>query len=486
MMNHSWRRRRTVAWYECLLVARDGAMWLSVAALVAAIVAAWMTSTAWLDTQRTLVDTRAREERIRLIDLQKMIDREREKAAASGQDSALVPFNVRHATYAGHYMGQRWMVLPILDAAPLALGESDLQPGAALASLDRWQGEDRGEFASPAWLRLPRFDLFFAIAYLLPLALILTCTAAVSAEREHGTLHLRLTQGTRPSRLGIGRVLMRGGLVTAAAGVTVAILLVTRFGASGDVLARLALWELSLAAYAACWLAVIAWIDAGSHSIAANLLMASGAWILLLFVLPGAVTMGAELRHPVESRAALERTRREAYQDTWNGRNEEILQAFYAAHPEIPADRDPRGSLERYAIFQMRALELIQQAVRPVETSLDERARAYRTFIGAARFASPLLLFYDLSTTAAGTDDARREDFRAQRERFLAAWDAFYAPRIYQRIAVDDLSRTPAIRYREPGLRPRAGALTASLATLLGFAGLTFAAAFRRYLRTGI
>jgi hypothetical protein len=363
------------------------------------------------------------------------------------------------------------------------LGESDLQPGAALASLDRWQGQNRGEFESPAWLRLPRFDLFFATAYLVPLALILTCTAAVSTEREHRTLHLRLTQGTRPWTLGLGRVLMRGGLVTAFAGLTVAVLMLARGGMNGDTLARLAVWEASLAAYAASWLAVIAWIDAGGRSIAANLLMASGAWILLLFVLPGAVTTFAELRHPVDSRAELERTRRQAYQETWNGRNEEILQAFYAAHPEIPPDRDPRGSNERYAVFQMRALELIQEEVRPIEASLDARARAYRESIHATRFASPLLLFYDLATTAAGTDEARRDDFRAQRERFLTEWDDFYKTRIYQRVAVDDLSRTPTFRYQEPGLKARAGAIAASLAALLGLAALTLAAALRRYHR---
>jgi hypothetical protein len=480
-MNHSWQRRRAIAWYECVLVVRDATMWLSIAALVVAIVAAWMSGSGWLDTQRALIETLAREERVRLADLQRLVDREVEKAQVAGQASALVPFNVRHATYAGHYMGQRWMVLPILQAAALALGESDLQPGTALASLDRWQGQDRGEFASPAWLRLPRFDLFFATAYLLPLALILTCTAAVSAEREHRTLHLRLTQGTRPWTLGIGRVLMRGGLVTASGGAAVAVLMLMRGGADGDTLARLAVWEVSLAAYAACWLAVIAWIDAGGRSIAANLLMASGAWILLLFVLPGAVTTFAELRHPVNSRAELERTRREAYQETWNGRNEEILRAFYAAHPEIPPDRDPRGSLERYAVFQMRALELIREEVRPIETTLDTRARAYRESLHASRYASPLLLFYDLSTTAAGTDEARREDFRAQRERFLAEWDDFYATRIYQRIAVDDLSRTPAFRYQETGLKARAGNIAASLAALFGLTAIMLTAAFQRY-----
>jgi hypothetical protein len=480
-MNLVWRRRLTVARYECILVARDATMWLSVATLVTAIVAAWISGNGWLDTQRALLETLTREQQVRLADLQQRIDREREKADAAGLTSAPVPFNVRHATYAGHYMGQRWMVLPILQAAGLALGESDLQPGAALASLDRWQGQDRGEFASPAWLRLPRFDLFFATAYLLPLALILTCTAAVSTEREHRTLHLRLTQGTRPWTLGIGRVLMRGGLVTASAGLTVAVLLVAWAGANTDTLARLAVWELSLAAYAACWLAVIAWIDAGGRSIAANLLMASGAWILLLFVLPGAVTTVAELRRPVDSRAELERTRREAYQETWNGRNEEILRAFYAAHPEIPPDRDPRGSLERYAIFQMRALELIQDEVRPIETTLDTGARAYRDSIHASRFASPLLLFYDLATTAAGTDEARRQNFRAQRERFLVEWDRFYATRIYQRIAVDDLSRTPVFRYEEPGLQVRASSVAASLATLSALASVVLMAALRRY-----
>src|ERR671915_2032979 len=141
--------------------------------------------------------------------------------------------------------------------------------------------------------------------------------------------------------------------------------------------------------------------------------------------------------------------------------------AGWRRSPGSTPEGDPRGSNERYAVFQMRALELIQEEVRPIEARLDARAHAYRESIHATRFASPLLLFYDLATTAAGTDEARREDFRAQRERFLAEWDDFYARRIYLRIAVDDLSRTPTFRYQEPGLKARASAIAASLAALL-------------------
>lgn len=87
------------------------------------------------------------------------------------------------------------------------------------------------------------------------------------------------------------------------------------------------------------------------------------------------------------------------------------MKAFYAARPEIPPERDPPGSNERYGIYQMRLLEIMRERLLPLEATFDRRAADYRGFIEDARFGSPLLLFHDLSTSAAGTHTARLEDF---------------------------------------------------------------------------
>lgn len=476
--------RARVAAFECLMVWRDPSVWLTLTVLLAMIATGWVAARHWIASQERLTRTLLDEQAIRLRDLQERMDRERETQLKKGVPPAPVLFGSRHATSIGHYSGQRWMVQPMLPTAPLALGEADLQPLGYLASVDRWQGQQQGQFSSPLWQRFVRFDVYFVVGYLLPLALIVLCAGVLSTEREHRTLSLRLTQGSRPWATGLGRVALRGGLLALIIGVSVPIMIWWSGGIVDGTIARLLLWEVELAAYVLFWLSVIAWVDSRGHSIAANLLICTGLWIVLLFIAPGLVSMAAGAAYPIQSRADFERVRRDAYQDTWSERNDEILDAFYAAHPEIPRDRDAPGGLERYAIFQMRTLEMMRETLLPLEASLDETARRHRQLAHRLRFASPLLLLHDLSTTAAGTGMARVEDFWRQRDRFAAEWDAFYVTRIYTREPIEDLRVTPAFVYREPPLAGRAATLSSSMAGLLLPAGVLSVwalAGFRRF-----
>lgn len=459
----AWAAAYRIGRFEWRLVRRDRAVWLTIAVLLIASLAAWSTARTWMTDRERLVTTLLHEQERRLDDLQARIDQERRRHVAEGIPLAPVKFGLRHATTIGHYSGQRWVVQPMSPTTPLALGELDLQPLGDMASVDRWQGQSRAQFTSPLWLRFVRFDIFLVVAYLLPLGLMLLCGGIVSAEKEQGTLQLRLTQGGRLSTLSLGRLALRGGLAT----LLVALVVGGLVWHGGGSIAQLLLWEAGLVSYALFWLSLIAWVDAGGYSVAANLLTGIVLWIVLLFVVPGLVRTVVDAVRPLPSRAAFERAHREAYEATWNNRNEEILNAFYAAHPEIPRDRDERGGLERFAIFQMRALELMRDTLLPLEASLDETARRHRRLIQDARFLSPLLLLHDVATTAAGTDIARVEDFWQQRERFLQQWDDYYVTRIYTREPIDDLTRTPTFEYQEPGLRRRLAALSASLAGLL-------------------
>lgn len=479
-----WAAWRRVVRYECVMVWRDPAIWVAAILLVLLTAAGWSTARHWIASQDGLTRTLLDEQTIRLRDLQQRMDREREKRSAEGQPLSPVMFGSRHATTIGHYMGQRWLVQPMLPTGPLAIGEADLQPLGYMASVDRWQGQQQQQFSSPLWQRFVRFDVFFVVGYLFPLALIVVCAGTLSAEREDRTLSLRLTQGSRPWTIACGRVALRGGLLTLIVGITVAAIVWGSVGLGADVVTRVLLWEAGLIAYALFWMAAIVWVDSRAGSVASNLLICTGVWIVLLFIMPGLVSTAATARHPIESRADFERARRDAYDDTWSGRNAEIMDAFYASHPEIPRDRDPRGSLERYAIFQMRALELMRETLLPLEAGFDAQARQHREFAHALRFCSPLLLLHDLATTAAGTSMARVEDFRQQRDRFLGLWDRFYVTRIYTREPIEQLRDTPVFVYREPPLRDRASALLASGAGLLlpaaALVGLALTA-FRRF-----
>jgi hypothetical protein len=459
---------RVVARMEGRLIWRDRAVWMTAAALVLALGAAWISAWTWTTGHQTRIEVLLREQDTRLRDLQQRIDKERAALLSEAKPLAPVLFGSRHGTSVGHYSGQRWMVQPVLPTAPLALGELDLQPLGHLASVDRWQGQARAEPSSPLWQRFPRFDVLFVLAYLLPLSIIVTCAGAVSAEREAGTLRLRAAQGGGGAALGFGRVIARGGLLT---GVAVAVVVAgawTNGGFAAGSWPYLALWTAACVAYAAFWLSIVLWVDSWGQSTGVNLLVCAGCWLLLLFVAPGVVRVAADWTRPVTSRAAFEQARRQAYQDTWGTlTNRDVLAAFYASRPDISPARDQEGSLERYCIYQMRLLETMRETLLPLEETLDRYAAANRDLIRDLRFASPLLMLHDVTSIAAGTDVGRLEDFLTQRGAFFDEWDAFYVSRIYSREPIEDLAATPAFVYTEPSLASRTPAILSSLLGLL-------------------
>jgi len=478
------RAWRTMTRTEGRLIWRDRAVWMTAAALALTLGAAWLSAHTWTAGHQSRIDVLLAEQATRLEGVQERIDTERAGLLAEGKPLSPVLFGSRHGTSIGHYSGGRWMVQPVLPTTPLALGELDLQPLGHLASVDRWQGQATAEPSSPIWQRFPRFDVLFVLAYLFPLALIVTCAGIVAAEREAGTLRLRAAQGGGLAALAFGRVGVRGGLLTALAILVVIGGAWGTTGVTGAVVPYLAIWIAGCVAYAAFWLGLMLWVDSWGQSTGVNLLVCAGCWLLLLFVSPGVVRVAADWTRPVISRASFEQERREAYQDTWGTlTNREVLAAFYASRPEISPSRDEEGGLERYGIYQMRLLEIMRETLIPLERVFDQRAAEYRAFIARARFWSPLLVLHHLSTTSAGTDRVRLEDFLRQRAAFLGEWDDFYITRIYTREPIEDLNATPTFAYTAPSLASQAPAVLASLAGLLLPAVAMSWLAFRGYRR---
>lgn len=227
------------------------------------------------------------------------------------------------------------MVQPLLPTAPLALGETDLQPIGYMASVDRWDGQKRAEPSSPLWQRLPRFDVFFVVAYLLPLAIFVTCSGVVAAEREAGTLALRVALGGSTVDLGFGRVLLRAGLLTALSVVAVLASVAASGGFVSSSWPYLAVWTAGCVAYAVFWVSIVLWFDSWRRSTGVNLLACASCWLLLLFVAPGAVRIIADWTRPVSSRASFEQERREAYAADTSGpmTNRRRLEGFLRRPP---------------------------------------------------------------------------------------------------------------------------------------------------------
>lgn len=126
-----------------------------------------------------------------------------------------------------------------------------------------------------------------------------------------------------------------------------------------------------------------------------------------------------------------------------------IMTAFYREHPHIAPARDPRGSNERFMIYQMRAVLLLDERVRDIEERYTRQRQAQRRFLAAARFVSPALLMQHALEEVAGTGVGRRAHFDAQLDAFFSEWRAFFIPRIYNRVPVVEHTATPRFSYVE-------------------------------------
>ena len=129
--------------------------------------------------------------------------------------------------------------------------------------------------------------------------------------------------------MGVGRALLRGALIAGLVVTTVVGLQVASSGAMETTgMVRLVIWSTGVVTYLGFWLALIVWVDSRAQGVAVNLLTCTGLWVVLVFVVPAAVTVVADVVHPIASRAEFERARRHAYQEAWSLSNDEVLKAF--------------------------------------------------------------------------------------------------------------------------------------------------------------
>lgn len=102
------------------------------------------------------------------------------------------------------YFVRKTALKPHLPLSPLAAGVSDLAPSRLEIKLNTPFGfADTYDFENPRSLALGRFDLAFAIVFVLPIGLLLLFALLVTFEKDRGMLRLMAAQAASP-RLWIG------------------------------------------------------------------------------------------------------------------------------------------------------------------------------------------------------------------------------------------------------------------------------------------
>lgn len=269
--------------------------------------------------------------------------------------------------------------------------------------------------------RFGRLTPASVLALLLPLLVVVAGFAAVSAEREGGTLGVLLTQGATPTQILAGKVLATG-TVGALATLPVALAVAVMAGpgldgpASGTRLGALAA---IYAVYLAGWVLVTVLISAVRTSSRSALAQLLALWVVICVATPRVAASVAGALYPLPSRAELTAQVEQALNEVgdshrpddpfFNSLREEYLERYQVgAVEDLPVNW--RGVLSRESealtsrVFEDHRQELVEGHLRQ------------NGVLAWSGFLSPYLAARDLSMGIAGSGPEATEAFLAQAE----------------------------------------------------------------------
>ena len=325
-------------------------------------------------------------------------------------------------------------------------------------------GDARHATAMPSFGRLSPAAV---LGLLLPLLVVAAGFAAVSGEREQGTLPLLLAQGATPSHIVAGKAL---GVGFAAGAAVLPIALATAAfvafgGGEQPSLARMLTLAAVYAAYLAGWVLLTVWVSSRSASSRAALARLVAVWVVLCVASPRLGASLAAALHPAPSRAQFTAQVEMAERGVGDSHNpddpffsalrDEYLARYQVSSvEELPVNWSGVVSREGEA-----ATSRIQEEHQRELLAVHRRQDRVMAWLG---LLSPHLAARDLSMAAAGTSAEAVEAFRAQAEAHryeiiqrlndLHIHDIAYENDRAQRIARQEWTRFPVFRPDPPSL----------------------------------
>lgn len=462
---------RTVLKNEWRLLMADRPLKIALGLFVVLLGYALTNGVVWLRFQERTVEATTSGNVERAAALQQ----ELEAIEAGGQPSS--PFaDPRSPRVLGGPSGSHTAVLAPGPLTALAIGQSDLLPYYYDVNIytNEASFQQNGEIENPLNLMVGRFDLAFAVVYLLPLLVLALSFNVLSEEREQGTLALTLSQPVSARSVVTMKLAFRA-LVVAGIVLGVSLLGALATGGFGSP-GRILLWSVTVVAYSLFWFALAAWVNAVGRSSAWNATVLVGAWLVLVVVLPAAINAAAGLLHPLPSRVEMVTAQREASNDAVNRRSE-LLARYLEDHPEmaegVVADEPGLGALS------WAATDAVNGRLEEVAAEHDARRTEQTALVRRYRFLSPALLAQEALLDAAGTGDARFADFQSQVREFAEQWREFFVPAIMadEQMNAGVLADVPTFSLADGDSADLARRATAPLAVLAGLLALIGAAA---------
>lgn len=436
--------------HEARVLWADRSLWLVCATL--ALLLGW-------GLHNGLAETAAREQLLeRILEQEPRREAsqiERLRRVMAGQEKPDPFANPADPASVGGGMGARHAVMPYLALAPLALGQSDMQPNYYRVSYrSRASFMDDTELESPWHLLSGPFDPVFVIVYLLPLAILALSWNLLSAEREHGTLRLLLSQPVSLRTVVLGKLALRAlALSFTLSAVLVAVLLAARPALrSADGLLHVGAAVGIVLAYGLFWFALAAAVNMLGRGSAFNALALVASWVMLVLVVPVLLNLAVTVASPAPSRIELAARMRLAAIEGLN-RYQTLLSADYRYVDQ------PQTLLPKNGKFEVASRRRAQYLVgrdtdREIETLIDRfdaQLAGQQALVDRWSWLSPAIVANEALTALAGTGSSRYLRFRRQVSHYHLQWKEFFEPRLLHGLAMSegDLRALPRFGWAE-------------------------------------
>lgn len=379
------------------------------------------------------------------------------------------------------YFVRKTALKPHLPLSPLAVGVSDLAPSRLEIKLNTPFGfADSYDFENPRGLALGRFDLAFAIVFVLPIGLLLLFALLVTFEKDCGMLRLVAAQAAGP-RLWIGtRMAAILAWVAPAMLLAIVIALVVAGVPIGAVAGSLATALLVTLLYMLFWSGIALLVLGGQPGAGTALGLLAAIWAGITIGLPlaGSALVGA--LDPAPSAIG--------YVDAQRSTNDAIqADATPIITRAMEARVDLRPHVDRIATIDhaTKLSFLVPETERRLASLKGEienhRVRQEMTARSAGYLIPPLGLESALATLA-GTDPARQRAFEAQARDYQHQLRNLVQPLVHERIKLPpapeqrttrgilDLPQPPSL----PAFALADRASSAMIGDVLRFAGWLF------------
>ncbi len=369
-------------------------------------------------THKATLDSIQRDYHQQYIKLYKQLDAD--TSTAQGKTDYIMASHPAVVDYRLH----RTVFHPPAPLSLLAIGMSDMATYYFPVTIKQNFVPAEEKINNPEYLLSGNFDGAFLLIYLLPLAAICLSYNLLAQEKEQGTLALLVIQkgsitGTLLLRLLVRYlILLMGVLLITVAGVWLS-------GSAHFPWQAFLAWLGVSAAYTALWMAMIWFILSWNTTAAANLVIMLCTWLVLLVVIPALFRLGTQSTGTTDNTATYASRQREIEWDTWELPQKQLLDSFYAGHPQYynqqAYDTSAASSRRLMAYF-----ELVAKRMQRIMAGQENANRLDMQAITASYHYNPAVYTQTLLNSIARTDIADYACFNRQANVFREQWKQFF------------------------------------------------------------